>query len=139
MKFMNTFLMKVGATVAGALYVTICMRVENFEYSHCPGAIAGILYYALVIGVLVLAVSALANSFEWGSKISVPFFLIGTAVAVARDALTDTKMDRNLFPIEIAFWCAIFAVAMGLGKELGAWWKKKHQKSSYAELRQFKR
>jgi hypothetical protein len=79
---------------------------------------------------LLIAVAALAGLTESGSKISIPFFVVGTAIGVLSDALTDTKMDRNLFPIEIAFWCAIFAVAMGFGKELGARWKKKHQKNS---------
>jgi len=80
---------------------------------------------ALAFAVLFLAVAALAGFSEWGPKISIPFFVIGTAIGVLRDALMDTKYDRNLFPIEIAFWCAFFAVAMGFGKEFGAWWKKK--------------
>ena len=84
---------------------------------------------ALVFAVLLLAVAVLAGLSEWGSKISIPFFVVGTAIGVLRDALTDTKEDRNLFPIEIAFWCAMFAIAMGYGKELGAWWKRKTIKS----------
>jgi hypothetical protein len=85
---------------------------------------------ALAFAVLLLAVAALAGLSEWGSKISIPFFVVGTAIGVLRDALTDTKVDRNLFPIEIVFWCAVFAMATGFGKELGAWWKKKMLKRS---------
>jgi len=76
---------------------------------------------------LLLAVAAIAGLSEWGSKISIPFFVVGTAIGVLRDALTDTKNDRNLFPIEVAFWCALFAAAMAFGKEIGAWWKKKRE------------
>jgi hypothetical protein len=46
---------------------------------------------------------------------------------VVYDALTDKTMDRNIFPIEAAIWCAILAPALGLGKELGAWLKKNRQ------------
>ena len=120
--------MRLGATLAGAVYVTLCLRLGN--RSPNADASAAFLSLALVFGVLLLAVGAFAGLSEWGSKISIPFFVIGTAIGVLRDALTDTKEDRNLFPIEVLIWCAIFAIAMGFGKELGAWWKKKMLKSS---------
>ena len=87
------------------------------------------LQLALAFAVLFLAVAALASLYEWGSKINIWFFVVGTAIGVVRDALTDTKNDRNLFPIEVVFWCALFAMAMGFGKELGAWRKKKAKRS----------
>jgi hypothetical protein len=126
MKLINGFLMRLGATLAGALYITLCLRVGQSPHGDASTAA---LQLVLVFAVLLLAVAALAGLSEWGSKISIPFFVIGTAIGVLRDALTDTKEDRNLFPFEIAFWCAVFAIAMGFGKELGAWWKKKMLKS----------
>ena len=118
--------MRLAATVAGALYVTLCLRVGQ---SPTGDASTATLELFLVFAVLLLAVAALASLSEWGSKISIPFFVVGTAIGVLRDALTDTKEDGNLFPIEIAFWRAMFAIAMGFGKELGAWWKKRMLKS----------
>ena len=120
MKLMNAFWMRLGATVTGALYVTILFRVGEPSNGDASAAVL-----ALAFAVLLLAVAALAGLSEWGSKISIPFFVVGTAIGVLRDALTDTKVDRNLFPIEVVFWCALFAMAMGFGKELGAWWRKK--------------
>jgi hypothetical protein len=121
---MNSFWMKPAATVVGALYITLLLRVGEPPNGD---ASAAALQLALAFAVLLIAVAALAVVTEWGSKISIPFFVVGTAIGVLRDALTDTKNDRNLFPIEIAFWCALFAMAMGFGKELGAWCKKKAQ------------
>lgn len=114
--------MKLGAAVAGALYITLLLKVGEPPNGD---ASAAALQLTLALAVLLLAVAALTGLSEWGSKISIPFFVIGTAIGVLRDALMDTKYDRNLFPIEIAFWCAFFAVAMGFGKEIGAWYKKK--------------
>jgi hypothetical protein len=122
MKLMNTFWMKLGATIAGALYVTLLLRIGEPPNG---AASAAALQLALAFAVLLVGVAAIVRTFEWGSKISISFFVIGTAIGVLTDALTDTKNDRNLFPIEVAFWCAFFAVAMGFGKEIGAWWKKK--------------
>jgi len=120
---MNAFWTRLAATLAGALYITLWLRVG--EPPTGGNASVALVELALAFAVLFLAVAALAGVSEWGSKISIPFFVIGTAIGVLRDALMDTKYDRNLFPIEIAFWCAFFAVAMGFGKELGAWWKKR--------------
>jgi hypothetical protein len=122
---MSAFWTKIGATVAGALYVTLLLR---FGEPPNGDASAAALQLALAFGVLLLAVAALAGLSERGSKISIPFFVVGTAIGVLRDALTDTKNDRNLFPIEIVFWSALFAVAMAFGKEIGAWWMKKANK-----------
>lgn len=126
MKLINAFLMRLGVAVAGMLYVTLCLRVGQSPHGD---ASAAALQLVVVLAVLLLAAAALAGLSEWGSKISIPFFVIGTAIGVLRDALTDTKEDRNLFPIEVLIWCAMFAIAMGYGKELGAWWKKRMLKS----------
>jgi hypothetical protein len=122
---MDAFRMKLGATLAGALYVTFWLKVGEPPNGD---ASAAALQLALAFAVLFLAVAALAGLSEWGSEISIWFFAIGTAIGVVRDALTDAKNDRNLFPIEVVFWCALFAVAMAFGKEFGAWWKKRTSK-----------
>jgi hypothetical protein len=123
MKLMNAFWMKLVTIVAGAVYVTLCLRVGSQPPNGDASAAA--LQLAVVFAVLLLAVAALAGLSDWGSTISISFFVVGTAIGVLTDALTDTKVDRNLFPIEIVFWCALLAVAMGFGKELGSWWKRK--------------
>src|SRR5258708_38003124 len=120
MKLMNAFWMRLGATVAGALYVTVLFRVGEPSNGDASTAVL-----ALAFSVLLLTVAALAGLSEWGSKISIPFFVVGTGIGVLRDALTDTKVDRNLFPIEVVFWCALVAMPMGFGEKLGAWRKKK--------------
>jgi hypothetical protein len=124
---MNAFWTKLGAIVAGALYVTLWLKVAETPPNGTASVAA--LQLALAFAVLFLAVAALASLSEWGSKINIWFFVVGAAIGVVRDALTDTKNDRNLFPIEVVFWCALFAMAMGFGKELGAWWKKKAKRS----------
>ena len=117
--------MQLGATVTGSLYVTLWLKVAETPPNGSASVAA--LQLALAFAVLFLAVAALASLSEWGSKINIWFFVVGTAIGVVRDALTDTKNDRNLFPIEVVFWCALFAMAMGFGKELGAWCKEKAQ------------
>jgi len=121
---MNPFWTKLCATLAGALYISVLLRVGEPPHGD---ASAAALQLVLAFAVLLLAVAAIAGLSEWGSKISISFFVVGTAIGVLRDALTDAKNDRNLFPIEVAFWCALFAAAMALGKEIGAWWKKKRE------------
>ncbi len=120
---MNAFWMRLGSIVAGALYVTLWLRVG--EPPIGGSASVALVELALAFAVLFFAVAAVAAFSDWGLKISILFFVIGTAIGVLRDALMDTKYDRNLFPIEIAFWCGLFAVAIAFGKELGAWWKKR--------------
>jgi hypothetical protein len=117
--------MRLGSAIAGVLYITLFLRIG--EPPTGGDASVALVELALAFAVLLVAVAASAGLCEWGSKISIPFFVIGTAIGVLRDALTDTRYDRNLFPIEIGFWCGLFAVAMGFGKELGLWWKKKRE------------
>jgi hypothetical protein len=124
---MNTFGTRLGATAIGAIYITLWLRVG--EPPTGGNASVALVELALAFAVLFLAVATLAGFSEWGSKISIPFFVIGTAIGVLRDALMDTKYDRNLFPIEIVFWCALFAVAIAFGKEIGVWLKKKTLKN----------
>jgi hypothetical protein len=120
---------KLAATAAGAIYVTIWFYLnragDRYPALHGPGP--ALVFVVLTFVVLLLLMTALASSYEWGSRLSIPFFSIGVAVGVVYDALSDTTMDRNLFPIEAVIWCGIFATALGFGKELGAWLRKKRQ------------
>lgn len=122
---MNACWMRLGSAIAGVLYITLLLRIG--EPPTGGDASVALVELALAFAVLLAAVAASAGLSKWGSKISIPSFVIGTAIGVLRDALTDTRYDRNLFPIEIGFWCGLFAVAMGFGKELGLWWKKKRE------------
>jgi hypothetical protein len=125
MKLTDTFWTKLGVAVAGALYITLCLKLGEPPNGS---ASAATIELVLAFVVLLATVAALAGLSESGSKISIPFFVVGTAIGVLVDALTDRKNDRNLFPIEMVFWSAFFAMAMGFGKELGEWWRKKRQK-----------
>jgi hypothetical protein len=120
---------KLAATAVGAIYVTIWFYLnragDRYPALHGPGP--ALIFVVLTFVVLLLLMAALVRSYEWGARLSIPFFSIGVAVGVVYDALSDTTMDRNLFPIEVVIWCAIFAAALGFGKELGAWLRKKRQ------------
>jgi hypothetical protein len=114
----------------GIVYVTIWQDLSRLGdlYGPLQGPSAGLLFVALAFFVTLVLLSVLVNFSEWGSQVSIPFFLVGVAVGVVIDALTDKTMDRNIFPIEAVVWCAIFGPALGFGKELGAWLKKRREK-----------
>jgi hypothetical protein len=128
---------KMAATAFGAIYVTIWFyldRVAN-RYPSLHGLGAALFFIVSAFVVLLVLITALVSSYEWGSRVSIPFFSIGVAVGVVYDALSDKTMDRNLFPIEAGIWCAIFATALGFGKELGAWLRRKRQSKAVVDVR----
>jgi len=109
----------------GAIYITTWFNLLKLVGLYNPqGLVASWLSIVSPFVVLLLLVAALVRFAEWGSQLSIPFFLLGVSVGVVFDAVTDKTMDRNLFPIEAAIWCGILAAALGFGKELGAWLKK---------------
>ena len=120
---------KLAATAVGAIYVTIWLYLARVadRYPALQGPGPALFFVVLMFVVLLLLMTVLVSSYEWGSRLSIPFFSIGVAVGVVYDALSDTTMDRNLFPIEAVIWSAVFAAALGFGKELGAWLRKKRQ------------
>jgi hypothetical protein len=129
MRILKALAARVAAAASGAIYVTFweaLSRLAN-QYGPLRSPAAALVFFGLTFGVLLLLVTALIRFTEWGSQLSIPFFLIGVAVGVVYDALTDKTMDRNIFPIEAAIWCGILAPALGFGKELGAWLKKDRQ------------
>jgi hypothetical protein len=126
MKIVKASVERVAATVCGAIYIIVWFNLLRLlGLSNPKGAVVSLLVVVLIFGVLLLLVSALVGFTEWGSQISIPFFLVGVAVGVVVDALSDKTMDRNLFPIEAVIWCGILGVALGYGKELGARLKKR--------------
>ncbi len=44
---------------------------------------------------------------------------LGVFIGVAFDAMTDTKMDRNLFPIEMVLWTVFTAPGAAAGTVIG--------------------
>jgi CDP-diglyceride synthetase len=123
MKLVKPVLARLGATVAGTLYVTLCLRMGS--QSARDSEPAATLYLLLILAVLLLLVSAIASLSEWVSRPNILSFLVGTAIGVTYDALSDKTTDRNLFPIEIILWCAMFSVALVAGKRFGEWRKRK--------------
>jgi hypothetical protein len=129
MRIIKALAVRVAAAACGIIYVTIWQDLSRLGdlYGPLQGPTAGLLFVALAFVVTLLLVSALVSFFGWGSQVSIPFFLIGVAVGVVIDALSDKTMDRNIYPIEAVVWCAIFAPALGFGKEIGAWMRKNRQ------------
>ncbi len=129
MRFLKALGARVAAATCGTMYATFWAILDRLtdRYGLLQSPEGSLLYIALAFGVTLLLVAALVRFTEWGSQISIPFFLIGVAIGVVYDALSDKKIDRNLFPIEAALACAIFAPALGFGKKLGAWLKKNRQ------------
>lgn len=125
MRIVRAFGIRLLSGVSGGLYVTLCLRVSSLTYRDSD--LAMLVYFASVFVVLLLLIAALVRFTEWGAQVSIPFFLIGVAVGVIYDALSDKTMDRNLFPIEAVIWCAILAPALGFGKGLGVWLGKNRQ------------
>ena len=129
MRTLKALAARMAAAACGAMYATVWAILDRLSarYGFLQGPAGSLLYIALAFGVLLLLVAALVRFTQWGSQFSIPFFLIGVAVVVVYDAVTDKTTDRNLFPIEAVLVCAILAPALGFGKELGAWLKKNRQ------------
>lgn len=49
-----------------------------------------------------------------------PFAILGIAMGVVFDALTDTQRDRNLFPIEMLIWTGFAMPGIVVGSILGS-------------------
>jgi hypothetical protein len=132
MRILRALVARVTAAACGAAYVTLLEALSRLANRYGPlrGPVPALVFVGLTFGVLLLLVAALICFTEWGSQLSIPFFLIGVAVGVVYDAMTDKTQDRNIFPIEAAIWCGILAPALGFGKELGAWLKKAALKPS---------
>ena len=82
----------------GAIYITAWFNLLKIVGLHNPqGFVLSLLPIVLPFVVLLLLVAALVRFTEWGSQLSIPFFLVGVAVGVVLDAVTDKTMDRNLF------------------------------------------
>jgi hypothetical protein len=73
MKPVNSFWMQPGAAIAGALYITVLLKVGE-PYGD---ASAEAIQLTLAFSVLLLAVAAVASLYEWRSKISIPCSLLG--------------------------------------------------------------
>jgi hypothetical protein len=128
MRFLKALPAELVAAACGVIYITAFFNFLRLVGLNNPqGLVASWLSILSPFVVLLLLVAALVLFTEWGSQVSIPFFLLGVAVGVVIDAVTDKTMDRNLFPIEAAIWCGILAAALGFGKELGAWVKKRRQ------------
>lgn len=119
----------VVAAVCGLVYVAIWLNLSRLGdlYGPLQGPSGGLIFVVLSFVVTLVLMSALAGFTEWGSRISIPFFLLGVAAGVVVDALSDKTMDRNIFPIEAAIWCIIFGAALGIGKGLGTWFRRNRQ------------
>ena len=85
----------------------------------------------LVVGGMNMSVGAIGSmatvimgicfqDFGLNAWLTVPLVLGGVLFGVIADVSLDTKVDRNLWPLEIVFMCAMSTPGVILGTALGA-------------------
>ena len=111
--FERTLLMKILAFAIGALFVEIIY--------HLPSTLPFGMLGELAVGTLVLFLVSLALSVYSDRKPwSIVFLMLAGAVfGVVLDVSLDTKVDRNLWPIEIVIVCVTAAPGVILGTTVG--------------------
>jgi hypothetical protein len=111
--FDRTSLMRLLAFSIGFSFLEIFYHLPRL-----PFGMRGQLVAALLVLLLIsMALSAYSNRQPW---LTVPLMLGGIMFGVITDVSLDTKVDRNLWPIEIVLMCAISAPGVILGAAAGA-------------------
>jgi hypothetical protein len=86
-------------TTAVVCFVFINWFLSSRDIDHMPTATFWTPTY------VVLCVTVICATFMPKAPLTIlPAAILGIAVGVAWDALTDTQRDRNLFPIEMLIW-----------------------------------
>lgn len=109
--FDRTSLMKLLAFAIGFLFL------EIVYHSPLPFGPRGQIVAAMLVLLLIsTALSAYSDRQPW---LTVPLVFGGVLFGVVADVSLDTKVDRNLWPIEIVFMCAMSAPGVVLGTAVG--------------------
>src|SRR5216684_927167 len=104
--------------LTGAAYVTIFYKIPALGNVGIVGVFA---ISALVMVPVTLALTAFPERKGW---LLAPLILLGATIGIMVDVILDTKRDRNLFPLEIAFVWAVLCPAVVAGSTLG-WWLRR--------------
>lgn len=111
--FDRTSLMKLLALPIGFSFVEVMYHLPPLPFGLRGEIIAAV----LVLLLISTALSAYSDRQPW---LTVPLVLGGVLFGVIADVSLDTKVDRNLWPLEIVFMCAMSAPGVILGTALGA-------------------
>lgn len=110
--FDRTSLMKFLAFAIGVLFVEIVYHLPPLPFGMRGQLVAA----TLVLLLVSMSLSAYSDRQPWST---VPLMLGGILFGVIADVFLDTKVDRNLWPIEIVIMCAISAPGVILGTAVG--------------------
>ena len=111
--FDRTSLMKLLAFPVGFSFVEVFYHLPPLPFRLHDEVVAAM----LVLLLISMALSAYSDRQPW---LTVPLVLGGIVFGVIADVSLDTKVDRNLWPIEIVLMCAISAPGVILGTAAGA-------------------
>jgi hypothetical protein len=98
--------------VAGAASTIVASRGSELLANNLMASVA------LAMAIFFLGAFLSASKFEGWRLVSVAMFLGGIALSVLIDAIVDSAVysrDRNLFPLEIAWWWLIGIVPVTVG------------------------
>src|SRR5258708_15786766 len=128
----KTWLAKLLALAAGIEYVTVVSRFPILGITSFSALIA---LSVLVLGPLTVALVICAGKASW---LIVPLLVfIGVISGIMIDVVSDTKVDRNLFPIEIILLSVVVAPILVASSALG--WFLKNRISLKDPLAQYSR
>jgi hypothetical protein len=114
MQEIKTLSLRLLALTAGLAYLTVIYRFPSVGHHDL---IAHLVLSFLVLGPVTVALVVYSGKGSW---IAVPLLvLLGVVFGIMIDVVLDTKVDRNIFPVEIVFWCVFLAPVMIVSSALG--------------------
>ena len=113
MNSVKTLVTSLLMVLAGVAYILLCYWAAQLRalVEHVPTA----LFLAALFLLLVTARASIARWPFTAPRRFTPLFLLGVALGVLLDVHLDQTMERNLFPIELAWWLLFCWVALTLG------------------------
>jgi hypothetical protein len=121
----KTFLLRLLALISGLVYVTVIYR---FPIIGSHGLSALFVLSFVVLGPVALALVVYSGKGSW--IIVPPLVLLGAVIGIMIDVVLDTKVDRNLFPVEIVLWCVFLAPVLVASSALGWFLKNRASKTT---------
>jgi uncharacterized membrane protein len=116
----KAYLAKLLALAAGIEYMTVVYKLPQLG-NHSLSVL-----FALTVVLLGSVTVALVVCAGKGSETIVPLLVfIGVASGITIEAFLDTKVDHNLFPLEIIFWSVFVAPTLAASSALGRFLKNK--------------
>jgi len=125
--FDRTSLMKILAFAIGVLFVEMAYHLPPVPF----GMLSELALATLVLFPFSMALTAYSDRKPWSTVL---LMLGGVMFGVIVDVSLDTKVDRNLWPIEIVIVCAMAAPGVILGTAAGTRFGIRLQKSSQSEI-----